>query len=68
MRAGIVLSVILWGLILSLTGCSGLELGGKLGVYAVDTRAERSETFRRPPLKCMFVSCPEVAEKEVEGS
>lgn len=39
------------------TGCSGMEVGGKLGVYRVDTRADRSETYHKPmPLKCYLWS------------
>lgn len=51
----------------AMTGCSGLEVGGKLGVYAVDERQDSSRTYKRPPLKCMFVACPQ-ANEEVQGS
>jgi len=51
-----------------LIGCSGLELGGKLGVYRVDTYSQQSHTYRKPmPWKCFFTTCEE-AEKQPEGS
>lgn len=53
-----------------LVGCSGLELGGKVGLYRVDTYSQKSETFRKPlPWRCYFVRCEEPEEeKQVEGS
>ena len=55
-------------LVATMAGCSGLELGGRLGVYAVDEKQDSSRTYRRQqPLKCLFVSCEEPT-KEVEGS
>ncbi len=54
----------LYGLI----GCSGLEVGGKLGVYRVDTHSEQSVTLKKPlPLKCFFTTCEE-AQQQGEGS
>lgn len=47
-------------LVLFAAACSGMEIGGKLGVYAVDTHAERSETLNRPQrmsLKCLWSDC-----------
>lgn len=48
------------GVVLSLlSGCTGLELGGRLGVYRVDERQESSRTNveNKVPLKCYFVDC-----------
>jgi hypothetical protein len=61
MRLGLIAGVILWsGIMMITSGCSGLELGGKLGVYRVDDRVEslNTKTTHRP-LKCMFVPCEE---------
>jgi len=42
-----------------LSGCTGIELGGRLGVYRVDERQESSRTNleNKVPLKCYFVDC-----------
>lgn len=38
-----------------LTGCAGLEMGGKFGVYAVDDRQEVQTTRSRArPLRCLW--------------
>ncbi len=41
------------------SGCTGIELGGRLGVYRVDERQESSRTNveNKVPLKCYFVDC-----------
>lgn len=59
MKTGMLLSGLIWlGLASVLSGCSGLELGGKLGLYAVDERREVQETASKHlPLKCRFVNC-----------
>lgn len=65
----ILIGVALWIGIASLTtGCAGLELGGKLGVYRVDEKQESQATRREmtKPLKCWFVNCND--EDEVRGS
>lgn len=37
------------------TGCAGVELGGKMGLYAVDQREETQVTkSRAKPLKCLW--------------
>lgn len=43
------------------TGCAGVELGGRLGLYRVDERADSSATVQAQtkPLKCYFVNCTE---------
>ena len=43
----------------SVSGCSGIEVGGSLGVYRVDEREESSRMTRHNavPLKCYFVQC-----------
>lgn len=49
-------------------GCSGMEVGGRLGVYRVDERQESQRTHRQNvPLKCYFLSCAPSTE-EVQGS
>lgn len=51
-----------------MTGCSGLEVGGKLGLYRVDERAESQRTYRQSiPWKCYFVNC-QAAPEDVQGS
>jgi hypothetical protein len=69
---GYVVLIIACGAISCLTtGCSGIELGGRLGVYRVDERQESQRTYRRSvPLKCYFTSCaPEGTEgEERQGS
>jgi hypothetical protein len=59
MKAGIIVSSVLWlGIAVLTTGCSGIELGGKVGLYAVDERREVQETASKSmPLKCRFVNC-----------
>lgn len=44
---------------IALSACTGLEVGGKLGVYRVDERQDSSRTNveNRVPLKCYFVDC-----------
>jgi hypothetical protein len=54
----IIFGLFLGAIALATTGCSGLEVGGKLGVYRVDERQESQATHRQPmPLKCYFVNC-----------
>lgn len=60
-------AVLSWALLLT-TGCSGIELGGKLGMYRVDEKQESQRTYRHSvPLKCYFVNCDQPAE-EASGS
>jgi len=58
--------IILIIMAMATSACSGLEIGGKLGVYAVDEKQDSSRTYRRQSLKCLFVSCP--VEAEAQGS
>ena len=46
-------------LMMSLSACSGFELGAKAGLYRVDERQESSAMTRHNavPLKCYFVQC-----------
>lgn len=46
------------------SGCTGIELGGRLGVYRVDERQESSRTNveNKVPLKCYFVDCSQRME------
>lgn len=49
------------------SGCSGMEVGGRLGVYRVDERQESQRTYRQAvPLKCYFTSC--APADEAQGS
>lgn len=49
--------------LMTLTGCSGIEMGGKLGVYRVDERQDSSKTYRQAvPLKCYFTACNDQPE------
>ena len=39
------------------TGCAGLEVGGKVGLYAVDEREEVQTTrSKRRPLRCLWAN------------
>jgi hypothetical protein len=41
-----------------LTGCSGLEIGGKAWIASIDEKSESSRTYRsNVPLKCYFTDC-----------
>lgn len=42
----------------SLSGCSGLEIGGKAWIASIDEKQESSRTYRsNVPLKCYFTDC-----------
>jgi hypothetical protein len=61
------------GLIMATTsGCSGLEVGGRLGIYAVDERQESQKTYRsaKPAICYVFPSrCQQQAPTdEANGS
>lgn len=50
------------------TGCSGLEIGGKAWIASIDEKSESSRTYRQNvPLKCYFTDCksdaPEINDK-----
>lgn len=69
----LVFGAMLGGLAFVLTGCSGMEVGGRLGVYRVDQRQESQATHRNPmPLKCyLWADCaggPASNGGMVEGS
>jgi hypothetical protein len=59
MKAGMMISLVIWGgIVMFATGCSGIGLGHKLELYAIDDRKESHEvTSRSMPLKCRFVNC-----------
>jgi hypothetical protein len=46
------------------SGCTGIEIGGRLGIYRVDERQESSRTNveNKVPLRCYFVNCFETTE------
>lgn len=57
-KSWLVFGVMLGVAAYALTGCSGMEVGGRLGVYRVDERQDSSRTYRQAtPLKCYFVNC-----------
>lgn len=65
-------SVICWGfaayVVLTTTGCAGVELGGKLGVYEVEERqTQETVTTRAKPFVCRFRQC-DPAGNVVQGS
>lgn len=40
------------------SGCSGLEIGGKAWIASIDEKQESSRTYRsNVPLKCYFLDC-----------
>jgi hypothetical protein len=40
------------------TGCSGMEIGGKAWIDSIDEKSESSRTYRQNvPLKCYFTDC-----------
>jgi len=65
MRAGIFISFGLWlAVAVYATGCAGVELGGKVGLYAVDERTERQETRSvAKPLRCIWNDCSDMGAK-----
>ena len=52
------------------TGCSGMEVGGKFGVYRVDEKSDHSRTYRKNvPLACyLWKNCTASQADESEGS
>lgn len=44
---------------IALSACTGIEVGGKLGVYRVDTYSHSVDTKKQPlPLKCyLWADC-----------
>jgi len=56
-----------WGFVISaLTGCGGLELGGKVGLYHVNEREmQESSKVKQEPMSCWFKNCNSV---EAQGS
>lgn len=71
MKVGMLISVCLWvGIAVVNTGCAGLELGGKLGVYRVDEKSESQATRRdmTKPLKCWLMDCSNQDHDDVRGS
>jgi hypothetical protein len=68
MRMGTLISLPLWILIgLYSTGCSfsGMELGGKVGLYGIKDRDETIVTKSRgQPLRCLWDKCGEAGEAQ----
>lgn len=58
-------------LLMSGSGCAGLEVGGRLGLYRVDARKESQETYmnHKPAICYLFPSrCDAQGTTEVQGS
>lgn len=51
--------ILLSTLLLAISGCTGIEVGGRLGIYRVDQQVNSSQTNvqNKVPLKCYFVEC-----------
>jgi hypothetical protein len=65
-------SALCWGFaawaVLTTTGCAGIELGGKLGVYEVDERhTSDTVTTRAKPFICRLRQC-DAAGNVIQGS
>lgn len=66
---GLMLAIGLAAVAFLSSGCGGMELGGRLGVYRVDERQESQRTYRQAmPLKCWFTQCGAPAADDVQGS
>lgn len=65
MRVGIVAGACLWALIIFASGCAGMEVGGRAGIYRVDETQSSYATHARntKPLKCLFVNCDQEVER-----
>lgn len=67
---GILMAAIAAVIVNMLTGCSGIEVGGKVGVYRVDQHQETT-SFRGAslPLKCyLWEDCTAIAPQQPQGS
>jgi hypothetical protein len=51
-------------LALLVSGCSGIEIGGKAWIMKVDEAQSSQRTNAQPPLKCLFVNCAQTDVKE----
>ena len=49
--------IIMAALALVVSGCSGIEIGGKAWIMKVDEAQSSQRTYAQPPLKCLFVNC-----------
>lgn len=68
----VLFSLAMWGgaayCLIALSGCSGVGIGGELGIYRIDERRQESRTYNKPSgLRCLFVDCTKEQE-EVQGS
>lgn len=59
-------TVILAALALLVSGCSGIEIGGKAWIMKIDEAQSSQRTHATPPLKCLFVNCAATAENSAE--
>jgi hypothetical protein len=51
-------------LALLVSGCSGIEIGGKAWIMKVDEAQSSQRTNAQPPLKCLFVNCAQTNVEE----
>lgn len=58
--------LLLISVIVLVSGCSGMEIGGKAWISRVDEKQESQRTYRaNVPLKCYFTNCaPEASEAQ----
>jgi hypothetical protein len=59
-------AVILSALTFLVSGCSGIEIGGKAWIQKIDESQSSQRTYAQPPLKCLFVNCAATAETSAE--
>lgn len=57
-------TVIFAALALLVSGCSGIEIGGKAWIMKVDEAQSSQRTNAQPPLKCLFVNCAQTNVEE----
>lgn len=51
-------------LALLVSGCSGIEIGGKAWIQKIDESQSSQRTYAQPPLKCLFVHCGQTNVEE----
>lgn len=54
--------------IVAVSGCNGIGVGGKLEMFRVDERQDSSRTYRQAmPFKCYFTQCEQPTDN-ISGS
>jgi starvation-inducible outer membrane lipoprotein len=59
-------AILITTLALLVSGCSGIEIGGKAWIQKIDESQSSQRTYAQPPLKCLFVNCGQSAEMPSE--